>query len=87
MSLGTAEKSTGASTAGEAAGLELARVMLGRGVPVLLLDGLTSVEASEAGAAAVLEKPFDRRELRAAVRAVVGGGVPPLKAYDLWSKT
>ncbi len=46
-------------------GLELARVMAGRGVPVVLLDG---VSAAEVPGAAVLEKPFDRRQLRAAIR-------------------
>ncbi len=46
-------------------GLELARVMRGRQVPVILLDGDS---ARQAGVAAVLEKPFDRRQLRAAVQ-------------------
>ncbi len=53
-------------------GLELARVMAGRGVPVLLLDGVSAAEARESGVTVVLEKPFDRRELRAAVRKAVG---------------
>ncbi len=51
-------------------GAELARVMAARGVPVLLLDG---VSRAEVPGVAVLEKPFDRRELRAAVG---GGGIP-----------
>ncbi len=52
-------------------GLELARVMAGRGVPVVLLNGVASVEAERAGVTVVLEKPFDRRQLRAAVRKAV----------------
>ncbi len=45
-------------------GLELAAVLAGRGVPVLLLDGVSRGRPPEA---AVLEKPFDRRQLRCAV--------------------
>ncbi len=51
-------------------GAELARVMVGRGVPVVLLD---RVSRAEVPGAVVLEKPFDRRELRAAVRLAAAG--------------
>ncbi len=49
-------------------GAELARVMTVRGVPVLLLDG---VSRAEVPGAAVLEKPFDRRQLREAIAEAV----------------
>ncbi len=51
-------------------GLELSRVMAARGVPVLLLDG-SSLGDLPPGVS-VLEKPFERRELRAAVRKAAG---------------
>ncbi len=42
--------------------------MAGRGVPVVLLDGVSALEARAAGVKVVLEKPFDRRQLRATIR-------------------
>ncbi len=48
-------------------GRELARVMAGRGVPVVLLDGV----AGGGPGTVVLEKPFDRQQLRAAAQNAV----------------
>ncbi len=46
-------------------GLELGRVLAVRGIPLLLLD--EGVERPQPGVSAVLEKPFDRRQLRRGV--------------------
>ncbi len=49
-------------------GLELGRVLAGRGIPLLLLDGGAVERPPEPAVTLVLEKPFDRRQLRRGVR-------------------
>ena len=47
-------------------GEELARVLAARGTPVLLLDGISTLDLPQV---TVLAKPFDREQLRAAAAA------------------